>query len=152
MSYLLIFVLVSHIILGVLGAAFLVAYLLAFSKNRDDSGYLTRMSFFAFIAFTASWIFSGYYYVTYYGKAVKPIILKAEFSWAHTVLMESKEHIFLFLPFLSLALFAVTMVFRREFSENKKLSFSVVSLCFTTVSIALLVTIFGMVVSGAVAK
>ncbi len=152
MNNLLIFILVSHIFLGILGIVFLTAYLLSFFKKNVSFGFLKRMSFFAFLSFVFSWISGGYYYVTYYGKAVKPVILKGDYFWVHKVLMETKEHIFLFLPFLSLTLFVITFFAGDGLTRDKKLSFATLALCFTTVSVALLVTIFGMVISGAVGK
>ena len=150
MSYFLISLLVSHIFLGTLGIVFLTGYLLYFFRE-DNLGFLKRMSFFAFLSFVFSWIVGGYYYVTYYGHAVKPIILSGEFPWIHKVLMETKEHIFLFLPFLAFVLFIATY-FGKNIKDDKKLSYSYIGLCFTTVSVALLVTIMGMAISGAVGK
>ena len=150
MSYFLISLLVAHIFLGTLGIVFLTGYLLYFFRE-DNSGFLKRMSFFAFVSFVLSWITGGYYYVTYYGKTVKPVILKGEFAWVHKVLMETKEHIFLFLPFLAFALFIATY-FGKNIKDDKKLSYAFLGLFLTMVSIALLVTIMGMVISGAVGK
>lgn len=150
MSNLIIYILFAHIFLGTLGIVFLTGYLLYFFRE-DNLKSLKQMSFFGFLSFVLSWITGGYYYVTYYGKAVKPIILKGHFAWAHKVLMETKEHIFLLLPFLALALFIATY-FGKDIKDDKKLSYAYIGLCFTTVSIALLVTLMGMAVSGAVGK
>lgn len=49
----------------------------------------------------ASWIVGGYYYVATYGSQVKPVITASQFKWAHSIVMETKEHIFLFLPILA---------------------------------------------------
>lgn len=48
----------------------------------------------------AAWFGGGYYYVEIYGSEVKPFIKEGPMPWAHKVVMETKEHIFLFLPFL----------------------------------------------------
>lgn len=48
------------------------------------------------IGFLGSWIAGGYYYVTTYGPLVKPIIKAGSAPWAHTIAMEAKEHMFLF--------------------------------------------------------
>ncbi|MBI2096914.1 MAG: hypothetical protein HYT40_02040, partial [Candidatus Sungbacteria bacterium] len=48
------------------------------------------------LAFIASWLAGGYYYVVYYGTLVKPVIKSGAASWAHNIIMETKEHIFLF--------------------------------------------------------
>lgn len=152
MTNTLIFFLVAHIFLGTLGIIFLTAYLLSIFKKEADSKWLKVNSFLAFFSFLASWITGGYYYTSFYGKSVKPIILKGDYPWVHSVLMETKEHIFLFLPFLSLALFAVTYFVGKDFNSDKKLIFSVAALCFTTVSIALAIMLFGIIISGAVGK
>ena len=55
----------------------------------------------------ASWLAGGYYYVTVYGSAVKPIIKAGPQPWAHAIFTETKEHVFLFLPFLSLFLLSL---------------------------------------------
>ena len=51
----------------------------------------------------ASWFIGGFYYVSYYGENIKPVIKEGPQPWAHNVVMEAKEHIFLFLPFLAIA-------------------------------------------------
>ena len=48
----------------------------------------------------AAWLGGGYYYVSIYGSEVKPFIKEGPMPWAHGVAMETKEHVFLFLPFL----------------------------------------------------
>jgi len=40
--------------------------------------------------------------VEFYGSTVKPFIKEGPYPWAHKVVMETKEHVFLFLPFLGL--------------------------------------------------
>jgi hypothetical protein len=50
------------------------------------------------------WVAGGYNYLTVYGAQVKPIILAGPEPWAHRILMESKEHIFIFLPIIALSL------------------------------------------------
>ena len=48
-----------------------------------------------------AWLAGGFYYVEIYGSAVKPFIKDGPLPWAHGVAMETKEHVFLFLPFLA---------------------------------------------------
>ena len=152
MTNTLLFFLVAHIFLGTSGIIFLTAYLLSIFKKEADFKWLKINSFLALLSFIASWITGGYYYTSYYGKSVKPVILKGEFSWVHSILMETKEHVFLFLPFLTLALFAVTYFAYSDFAKDKKLALSVAGLCFTIVSIALAIMLSGIVISGAVGK
>jgi len=47
-----------------------------------------------------AWLAGGFYYVEIYGSEVKPFIKEGPMPWAHGVAMETKEHVFLFLPFL----------------------------------------------------
>jgi len=50
----------------------------------------------------SAWLAGGFYYVEIYGAAVKPLIKEGPLPWAHKIVMETKEHIFIFLPFLGL--------------------------------------------------
>ena len=152
MTNTLIFFLVAHIFLGTSGIIFLTAYLLSIFKKEIDFKWLKINSFLALLSFIASWITGGYYYTSYWGKSVKPIILKGEYSWTHSILMETKEHVFLFLPFLALALFAVTYLTSPDLGKDKKLVLAAAGLCFTTVSIALMIMLSGIIISGAVGK
>ena len=152
MTNTLIFFLVAHIFLGTLGIIFLTAYLLSIFKKEADLKWLKINAFLTLLAFVGSWISGGYYYTSYYGKSVKPVILKGEFSWVHTILTETKEHIFLFLPFLAFTIFAITYFAHSDITKDKKLTLSVAALCFTTVSIALAIMLMGIVISGAVGK
>lgn len=152
MTNTLIFLLVVHIFLGTLGIIFLVAFLLSIFKEGADLKWSRRNSFLALLSFVGSWISGGIYYTSYYGKSVKPQITKGEFPWVHTVLMETKEHVFLFLPFLTFVIFVAAYFLRSEIDKDKKLSVSVAALCFTTVSIALAIMLFGVVISGAVGR
>jgi len=48
-----------------------------------------------------AWFAGGLYYVEAYGLHVKPLINASDAKWAHGIVMEVKEHVFLFLPILS---------------------------------------------------
>lgn len=50
------------------------------------------------------WIGGGYYYRTSYGTETRPLILAGSSPWAHQIVMETKEHIFIFLPVIALAI------------------------------------------------
>ena len=58
----------------------------------------------AFLVVAGCWIVGGYNYLTNYGSQVKPIILSGPEPWAHSIVMEVKEHIFIFLPIIVIAL------------------------------------------------
>ena len=58
----------------------------------------------AFLVTAGCWIVGGYNYLTAYGSQVKPAILAGPEPWVHQIVMETKEHIFIFLPIIALAL------------------------------------------------
>ncbi len=62
----------------------------------------------------SAWIIGGYYYLYDYGSNVKPLIKAGPEPWAHLIFTETKEHIFLFLPFLSIL--ATGLLYK--YSEN----------------------------------
>jgi len=58
----------------------------------------------SFLLIAGCWIAGGYYYRTEYGTGSRPIILAGSTPWAHLITMEAKEHIFIFLPIIAIAL------------------------------------------------
>lgn len=75
------------------------AFLWLLGEIIANAGSIKRRTITALIglfAYLATWLIGGYYYVTYYGKLVKPTIIAGSAPWAHSVAMEAKEHIFLF--------------------------------------------------------
>ena len=66
-----------------------------------------------------SWIVGGYYYVAYYGSTVKPLIKGGATPWVHYVIMETKEHVFIFIPLLA---FCVALLLRRQQTAEAQLA------------------------------
>ncbi|MDD1736670.1 MAG: hypothetical protein LUQ21_04355, partial [Methanothrix sp.] len=60
------------------------------------------------------WVAGGYNYLTAYGSQVKPIILAGPEPWAHSIVMEVKEHIFIFLPIIVIALSLTLSILDRD--------------------------------------
>ena len=58
----------------------------------------------AFLITAGCWIAGGYNYLMVYSSKVKSVILAGPHPWAHEVVMEAKEHIFVFLPIIAFAL------------------------------------------------
>lgn len=73
---------------------------------------------FGTVSFWLAWIAGGFYYAKYYGQNVKPIITAGRTPWVHTVLMETKEHLFLFLPFLSITGIFLLWRMNKEIDAN----------------------------------
>ncbi len=96
---------VSHSTFGVLaGAAFIWVIVEA---RKPERFRLERARFAAWAGVTiivVAWLVGGYQYLTTYGPKLKPVVLEGDWPWAHSVLMEAKEHLFLFLPVVAAAL------------------------------------------------
>jgi hypothetical protein len=71
------------------------------------------------VLLVGSWIVGGYYYVTIYGPVVKPVILGSAYPWAHSIVMETKEHIFLFIPIMA-AVVTIALFSTKDFKEMTK--------------------------------
>jgi len=59
------------------------------------------------ILFLISWVAGGYYYLTDYQAIVKPVIKTGPLPWAHSVITETKEHVFLTIPFLAITAWSI---------------------------------------------
>lgn len=98
------------------------AFLWLLGKFKDDNG--TRKSritaaVVGVAAFLASWVFGGYYYVIYYGALVKPVIKSGLAPWAHNIVMEAKEHIFLFIVPLAMTALFIALLDTEEIQRLK---------------------------------
>ncbi|TET90085.1 MAG: hypothetical protein E3J35_07630 [Methanomassiliicoccales archaeon] len=122
-----------HVALGELGA---IAFLWVFVELLDPTPARRKRAQIVALVGTAllisSWVVGGFYYVTYYGTNVKPVIKSGPQPWAHNVFMEVKEHVFLLLPFLAVVLnfllFGVDPTKRRNKSSMLILSLAVFGL------------------------
>jgi hypothetical protein len=73
-----------------------------------------------------AWLFGGFYYVEVYGLHIKPLISASDAKWTHSIVMEVKEHIFLFLPILGTVILAFLLKFDSQLIENKDARVSVI--------------------------
>jgi len=90
-----------------------------------------------------SWIFGGYYYVVYYGSLVKPSIKSGLAPWAHSIVMETKEHVFLFL--IPMAITALFLVKLKDPALRKQAMY----LSATIAGLALFIGLMGFIISAA---
>ncbi|MEW6063565.1 MAG: hypothetical protein AB1571_04320 [Nanoarchaeota archaeon] len=107
-------VLFSHIILGLVIVVLTIIILI---KLKGHSRLIKPL---AFVTAAVSWLLllpAGRLYITFY-PATKMVIKAGTKSWAHSVVMETKEHWGLLLPFI--ATLATALVFRNEIKESKK--------------------------------
>lgn len=108
------FVLFAHIILGLALIAFPIIILLYLKKNTN---WLKPLSF---VTAAISWILllpAGKLYITFY-PATKTLIKAGAWPWAHSILMETKEHWGLLLPII--ATVATGLIFTGKAEESRK--------------------------------
>ena len=107
-------VLIAHVLIGIgiMLSAILVLLNLKSSKKT--------VQIYATIAAILSWLVllpSAILYLVFY-PATKTVIKAGSWPWAHTILMEAKEHIGLLLPLISTV--GVVYVCRGKIKESRK--------------------------------
>lgn len=141
--------LLGHVLLGLSGVVLFVVVLLGLFQAVVKIRSSRVVSFFGFLSFLVSWILGGYYYVNYYGSSVKPGIKAGDYSWAHKVIMETKEHVFLFLPFLAFIIFLTFLLAGNNLNQDLGLKRVITFLTFLTIILGILIAVMGIFISGA---
>lgn len=140
----------AHIALGELGILAFFWLIVELLHGPSDTGVLRAKG--AALAgtalFFAAWLVGGVYYVVQYGNVIKPVILQGTWPWTHSIFMETKEHIFLFLPFLSFATLVQVWQGAERLEKDSKLRGGLYVLAGTTVLLGVLMTIMGYFVSS----
>lgn len=140
----------AHIALGELGILAFVWVVAELVHGPSETGVLRAKG--AALAgtalFFAAWLVGGTYYVVHYGSVIKPVILKGTWPWTHDIFMDTKEHIFLFLPFLSLTTLAVLWQGAEHLAEKRRLKSGLYVLAGTTILLGVLMTVMGYFVSS----
>ena len=127
------------------------AFLLLFGKFKNSDSPRQNKIITASIgvaAFIASWLSGGYYYVIYYGTLVKPIIKSGLAPWAHNIVMETKEHIFLLIFPLAITVLSITLLDKKEL-EQFKLRRPALWLSGAVAGLGLLIGALGFIISAA---
>ncbi len=127
------------------------AFLWLLGKLNDKSGSRKSKIVTAAIgaaAFLGSWIAGGYYYVVYYGTLVKPVIKSGVTPWVHNIIMETKEHIFLFVIPIAVTILFITLL-GEEDMERLKLRRVTLWLSGTVAALGLLIGAMGFMISAA---
>jgi hypothetical protein len=105
----------------------------------------------AFFNVVGCWFVGGYYYLTVYASELKPVIVGGAQPWAHQIIMETKEHVFLFLPVISLALMC-TLVFlgkNQTLFEDSKTRKAITALALLALVMIIVTFVFGALISNA---
>jgi hypothetical protein len=112
-----------HAVAGLLGImAFGLAFLELRKPGAESFAKAHMAGVLGVILLLFSWAMGGFHYITVYGPQVKPLIL-ASSDWAHDLGTETKEHVFLFLPFLAVAdVFLIDYAFRKKSAAALKLA------------------------------
>lgn len=140
--------LIVHVIGGVIAIGMHNVILMHLLKKAPNYVFVSRIAWSAVALFFLSWATSAYYYVTYYGTAVKPRILAGATPVAHTFFMETKEHIFLVLPFVALSIALCTTYLRSNPDDGLRKSTAFLTLIALTIGVATAAS--GMLVSGSI--
>lgn len=138
-----------HVIIGVTGVFLFGGVALGLLKNKVSVKMLKYFSLGGLISYLMPWVLGGHYYVVYYGSKVKPIIKAGNMPWAHSVVMEAKEHVFLFLPFLALVSVVSIWTLKENLNEMPKFRQAVMLVSLSAFIIGILMALAGIVISGA---
>ncbi len=138
-------ILIGHILFGLIGIFASLGVVLALVGRVYNHKLALCSSATAFVTYMLSWFLGGWYYITFYGSVVKPVIKEGPYPWAHLIVMESKEHIFLMLPILTAVL---TLAIYLGRGRGK----AVAALAILTAIIAVFILVTGIVISGAVQR
>ena len=146
-------VVMLHSTLGAV-AAFAFAWIIVEMRHLTERGIArSKVASYvgAFLNIVGCWVAGGYYYLTVYGSQVKPAILSGVQPWAHRIVMETKEHVFLFLPVVSLTLVFVLIFLGKNQAllADAKGRKAVTAIAGVALFMVLLMFIFGVLISNA---
>ena len=141
-----------HSITGGLSALLLVWIIIEMLYPSNISLARARIASYltAFLLTAGCWIAGGYNYLTAYGSEVKPVILAGPQPWAHKVVMEAKEHVFIFLPIIVFALSITLATLDRDtFLDDAKYRRSLAMVALLALFMVLLMFLMGAIISNA---
>ena len=97
-------ILLAHAMLGVLGTlAALWVFVETLNASEENATRIRAAALGVTVCMVAAWIVGGYWYLHFY-PAERSLILAGPWPLAHSVFMETKEHLFLATLILSLYL------------------------------------------------
>jgi len=112
--------------IGLFAFLWVVVEMLNPSETRIARAQVAALTGFACLFF--AWLVGGFYYVEVYGLHVKPLIKASDAKWVHSIVMEVKEHVFLFLPILATLTTALLYKYDEELINNRDARVSIVLL------------------------
>jgi len=148
MTPLLATLLITHVIGGLIAIGMHNVMVMHLFKQTPNYSFLVKLAWSSFTLYLLSWSTSAYYYVTYYGTAVKPRILASDTPWAHLFFMETKEHVFLILPFIALSIALATTYLRNNPDDGLRKATAFLTIVAFVIGIA--TAAMGVIVSGSI--
>lgn len=97
-------IVLAHSLTGAVAALSLVWVMIELSHLNEKGIRRATLASYVAVIFTVlgCWVLGGINYLTSYRPNVRAGILSSNEPWAHQVIMETKEHIFLFLPIITI--------------------------------------------------
>lgn len=127
--------------------AFLWVFVELFNPNKDSIARVKLVSTIGIVLLILAWVVGGYYYLNEYGTNVKPLIKAGPQPWAHLIFTETKEHVFLFLPFIGFLAFTMIRSAGDNLIKERKTRHAVQLLCLMVVLIGLAMAGMGYMIS-----
>jgi len=112
--------------LGLIAFLWVLVELLNPTERRIKRAKITALIGLACLL--TAWVVGGFYYVEVYGSHIKPVIKASDAKWVHSIVMEVKEHVFLFLPILATLIVALLYKYDMELIKSKDARVSIVLL------------------------
>ena len=112
--------------IGLFAFLWVVVEMLNPSETRIARAQVAALTGFACLFF--AWLVGGFYYVEVYGLHIKPLLKASDAKWVHSIVMEVKEHVFLFLPILATLTTALLYKYDEELINNRDARLSIVLL------------------------
>ena len=144
-----------HLLIGIhaaMGEAGALAFLWVLIELLNPSESRLRRARIAAalgtLLLVGAWFVGGFYYVTEYAAVVKPIIKGGPLPWTHEVITETKEHVFLFLPFLGILVWGLLSRYRNELMQNRNIRVAVIILSGLIVLMAFAIAGMGFMISS----
>lgn len=134
-----------HAVLGEIGIfAFMWVFVELLNPTTQRLKRARIVAMLGVTFFLLSWIAGGIYYTEFYGPVVKPIIKEGPQPWAHNVVMEAKEHIFLFLPFLAIVNYLLIKNLKTQDNKKRK---AILMLTALIIALGLLMALMGYLIA-----
>jgi hypothetical protein len=118
-----------HVFTGELGGILFLWVFIELLNNSDRSLLRAKaVAFWAIVSELVSWVAVAAYYLTHYQQAVKGVIKESNWPWAHGVILETKEHIFMFIPLLAIAGFFAILQLQKANDDSLRKALKWVSI------------------------